>query len=86
MIVIDMDMPQNCTECPVFDHITGWCLISAVCPIKCDIEDIKAEIQAIEINGQVDASTMFIRSGEQIKNMALEIIDKHTKVEMESGE
>ncbi len=47
MIVIDMDMPKNCTECPIFDHITGWCLISVEdCPIKCDIEDIKAEIKA----------------------------------------
>ena len=48
------------------------------------IEDIKAEIQAIEINGQVDEHTMFISSGVGVKNMALEIIDKHTKAEMES--
>ena len=47
------------------------------------IEDIKAEIKAIEINGQVDEHTMFIRTGEQVKNMALEIIDKHTKAESE---
>ena len=41
------------------------------------IEQIRDEIEAIEINGQVDEHTMFIRTGEQIKNMALEIIDKH---------
>ena len=48
---------------------------------KVDVLDkIRAEIYGIEINGQVDEHTMFIRSGEQIKNMALEIIDKHTNV------
>ena len=47
-------------------------------------KEIRAEIEAIEINGQVDEHTMFIRTGEQIKNMVLEIIDKHTKAEMES--
>ena len=41
------------------------------------IEDIKAEIDGIEINGQVDEHTMFIRTGEQVKQMALDIIDKH---------
>lgn len=41
------------------------------------IENIRAEITAISISGQVDEHTMFIRSGEQVKQMALEIIDKH---------
>ena len=43
------------------------------------IEDIKAEIEQIEINGQVDEHTMFIRGGAEVKNLVLGIIDKHTK-------
>lgn len=47
----------------------------------CDIEQIRAEIDGIEINGQVDEHTMFIRTGEQVKQMALDIIDNLTKGE-----
>ena len=64
MIVIDMDMPESCCECPIC-HPKGkdepWnfvCFQEMMdinidewdekrhpnCPIKCDIEDIKAEI------------------------------------------
>ena len=45
------------------------------------LEQIRDEIDGIEINGQIDEHTSFIRTGEQIKNMALEIIDKQTKGE-----
>ena len=38
---------------------------------------IRSEIAAIAINGQVDAHTAFIRTGEQVKQMALDIIDKY---------
>ena len=41
------------------------------------IEQIRAEIEQIEINGQVDEHTMFIRGGAEVKNLVLEIIDKH---------
>lgn len=50
-------------------------------PTVCDIGQIRAEIDGIEINGQVDEYTMFIRTGEQVKQMALDIIDKYTKGE-----
>lgn len=43
------------------------------------LDKIKDEIDGIEINGQVDEHTMFIRTGEQVKQIALEIIDKHIK-------
>lgn len=46
-------------------------------PTVCDLEQIRAEIDGIEINGQVDEHTMFIRSGVEVKKMALEIIDKY---------
>ena len=41
------------------------------------LDNIRAEIDGIEISGQIDAYTSYIRSGEQVKHMALEIIDKH---------
>ena len=44
-------------------------------------EQIRAEIDGIEINGQVDEHTMFIRTGEQVKQMALEIIGKYIESE-----
>jgi len=40
------------------------------------LEKIRAEITAIAINGQVDEHTAFIRTGEQVKQMVLDIIDK----------
>ena len=43
---------------------------------KTDVLDkIRAEINGIAINGQVDEHTSFIRTGEQVKQMALNIID-----------
>ena len=45
---------------------------------KTDVLDkIRNEIDGIEINGQVDEHTMFIRTGEQVKQIALDIIDKY---------
>ena len=41
------------------------------------IDKIRAEITAITINGQVDEYTAFIRTGDQVKQMALNIIDKY---------
>lgn len=47
------------------------------------LDKIRVEIDGIEINGQTDEHTMFIRTGEQVKQMALDIIDKYTKGEDE---
>ena len=45
---------------------------------KMDVLDkIRAEIDRIEINGQIDEHTLFIRGAEEVKNMVLEIIDKY---------
>lgn len=41
------------------------------------LDKIRAEITAMAINEQVDEHTMLIRTGEQVKQMALEIIDKY---------
>lgn len=59
MIVIDMNMPTDCVDC--------WINCQTdTCPIKCDIEDIKADIEASRyglVNDGLD--------------VALRIIDKH---------
>lgn len=47
------------------------------------LDKIRAEINGIEINGQIDEHTMFIRTGEQVKQMALDIIDKYIKEQTE---
>ena len=49
------------------------------------LDKIRPEITAIAINGQVDEHTAFIRTGEQVKQMALDIIDKY-KAESEVSE
>lgn len=41
------------------------------------LDKIRAEVTAIDVNGQVDAHTMFIRTAEQVKQMTLGIIDKY---------
>ena len=41
------------------------------------LNKIRVEIAAIAINGQVDEHTLFIRTGEQVKRLALDIIDKY---------
>lgn len=51
--------------------------LPSVNPQKSVIEDIKAEIEKIEIFGYVDMNTSFIRDGENVKNLALKIIDNH---------
>ena len=80
MIVIDMDMPKNCTDCPCLNSEYGYCQVDYKrmdrfnatkpknCPIKCDIEQIRAEIEQSRyglVNDGLD--------------LALKIIDKYTK-------
>lgn len=48
-----------------------------------NFDKIRAEIAAIDINGQVDEHTLFMRTGEQVKQMVLDIIDKYIKSESE---
>ena len=40
-------------------------------------DKIKTEINAIEISGQIDEHTMFVRSADGVKEMVLNIIDKY---------
>ena len=52
-------------------------------PQNINLDKIREEIAAIEINGQVDEHTLFMRTGEQVKQMVLDIIDKYIKSESE---
>lgn len=45
------------------------------------LEKIREEINSIEISGQIDINTSFVRTSEQVKNMALKIIDKYAEQE-----
>ena len=104
MVVIDMDMPISCADCPICnpkgkDEPWNYACYQGMmdinldewdekrhpnCPIKCDIDDIKAEIQehtrrytlARESGGmgQVVWSDYLIKADDVIK-----IIDKHTQ-------
>ena len=93
MIVIDMDIPTSCCECPMC-HPKGkdepWnyaCFQEMMdinldewdekrhpnCPIKCDIEDIKTEIEAIDVTMGTSDYPFIPRE------KVLEIIDRHMK-------
>ena len=94
MIVIDMDMPKCWDDCR-FNNGCECCLIDAVCtdetagengelpsfcPIKCDIEDIKAEIQTVR---DMYEGCEYIGDKARHDELwhVLEIIDKHIKGE-----
>lgn len=46
-------------------------------PLNEVLDKIRAEIDRIEIDVQVDEHTILIRTAEQVKQMALKIIDKY---------
>lgn len=58
--------------------------LPSVKPQEPILDKIRAEIDRIEINGLVDEHTMFVRGGEEVKQMALNIIDKY-KTESEEN-
>lgn len=76
MIVIDTDMPKSCEKCFV-----TFCPCKRtnvrdkdICPIKCDIEQIRAEIERLHYHPKLD----FIKN-DVVVEMALDIIDKYIK-------
>ena len=87
MIVIDIDMPNDCRECPMrqkgINTPNHYCMAllgrklsndifnskADFCPIKCDIEGIKAEILGLMSHDDYMVDGMNI----------IEIIDKHTQ-------
>ena len=69
MIILDMDMPKNCSECFCNPKCKNYYYMkdgrSRLCPIKCDVDDIKAEI-----NEQIKIDPYRLYA-------AIEIIDRH---------
>ena len=63
---------QGCLE---FRQLVEW--LSALQEYKDVLNKIRAEINAIEISGQIDEHTLFARSADVVKDMVLEIIDKY---------
>ena len=41
------------------------------------LDNLRAEINAIELSGLIDEHTLFARSADGVKNMVLEIIDRY---------
>ena len=84
MIVIDMDMPKCCGTCNMsgtgacreWTNLKGYDIgqkRADTCPIKCDIEDIKAEITEIRDSWETDC----YHDEADALDKALKIIDKH---------
>ena len=80
MIVIDMDMPKDCGKCKLLMQCKDYYYIENklpdTCPIKCDIEDIKAEIEEMKYGHCCNTEMM---ASNFAYDNTLEIIDKHTK-------
>ena len=88
MIVIDMDMPKKCMDCQLLGHDEMYCtlyprkdldIITVTtskpdwCPIKCDVDDIKAEINDLSELDHIDADY------EDCKADVLHIIDRNIR-------
>lgn len=86
MIVIDIEMPKSCTECPVFDNERLECQATGEkckdwsfeptqnCPIKYDFGQIRAEIDAMLTD---DYDGKYVVE----KDKVLQIIDKYAEGE-----
>lgn len=75
---------ELCEECLIYgqtgcDHCFEDALQYVIGMLEQEpiLDKISSEIVAIDINGQVDEHTAFIRTGEQVKQMALDVIDKY---------
>lgn len=62
---------------PIFERISDDVDQMFMDEIKNVLDNLRAEISAIDTSGQVDEYTTFIRTGEQVKQMVLDIIDNY---------
>ena len=90
VVVIDMDMPKSCGSCRTsgtdvcneWTNLKGYDMgqkIADSCPIKCDIEDIKQEIEEKRTNILYCVQDFTPNDVLNIIDDISEIIDKHTK-------
>lgn len=90
MIILDIEMPNNCANCPFHKEGIAKTICSLTdngvgitvscyermkdCPIKCDVEDIKAEIRkGLDIIGTCED---YEQGYDNATKRALKIIDK----------
>ena len=96
MIILDMDIPKSCSKCelakisscPLFYRNAAESIAGRLsdCPIKCDIEDIKVDIQGSKLwKGFSDNPNLrkhdigLDRHFDLGLDKALNVIDTHTK-------
>ena len=95
MVVIDIDMPKSCDECKIAqcshygkewfylkdgDEKNYQTMRSDIgCLIKCDIEDIKQEMESLKYKVKATKISSFICGVEG----CLDVIDIHTKGDKE---
>lgn len=48
-----------------------------MCKVDDVLDKIRADVEHIEISGRIDEHSSFIRSGEHIKHMVIDIINKY---------
>ena len=54
-------------------------------PLTDVLNEIRTDVEHIEVSGRIDEHSAFIRSGEHIKHMVIDIIDKY-KADKENEE
>ena len=92
MIILDTDMPKKCMDCQLLGRDEMYCtlyprkeldVITVAtskpdwCPIKCDIEDIKAEFTSLYPKNVYGGLELDGRSCVFSLNKIFEVIDNH---------
>lgn len=69
MIIVDVDMPGKCSECPMYDMFMGYCMAATFgCPDR-TIKDASIMQSFCPIVGELDLQEMVKRS---LKNKVLD--------------
>lgn len=57
MIIVDIDMPNSCSECPMCDMLRGYCMVATFgCPDRL-IKDTSIRQSFCPIRGSIDEKT-----------------------------
>lgn len=76
-LIIDVDKEEYDILMLWKDYPTGLSWAKRLIVAGVPFDNLRDEIDGIEINGQIDKHTLFIKSGQEVKKIALEIIDKY---------
>ena len=69
--------PLDCGNCEIVQASINTGIRTASKLVDDVLDKIRAEIDGIEITGQIDEHTSFIRTGDSVKKIVLEILDKY---------